>query len=1078
MRPLNVALARVLLAACLVATLGALPNGFVVTAAFAQAQTGTLTGTAVDGQGNGLGGVTIRLTGAGTYRTVTNPDGSYTITGITSGIYNVSATLGGYNEATQQNYVILAGTTSTLGVTLIQQTLTSLQEIGRVRVNAAASTFNPTAAAVNIVPQQAFKEQGALGLARVLEQQPGFVLQTSGAAGNTAGRASYQVPTFRDGFVTETADLLDGHAVGAGDNGATTLTTFLSPFILGSVEMIAGPGATAPDIYSAINGTINFHTLDPTTRPLGSVTLGWDPYGGQFSNWRLSGTTFHGKLGYVFDYVVDGSPGPLRTTMEPITLAAANTTINGKAFTATTATSFTNNIENNPPPIATTLLECCYGISTQYLNRNALAKLVYHFSPNTSLTGSFVGDTLTASAIGNEYDSYPTTFCPGTFTTGANTCAPNPAYVGAPAGSYQPGAIYITGQQLAAAPVLPGANLNRIQPAYQFEFHTGGANDTILARYWQAQYEFFITQGGAVAGPNQFVNETLNLYGTATVGGTPTVFSGQPATITIMPTNPVCPGPTAGTWIGVGGTSTCTAATATAYATQAFPYTTQFDHMHGGTFEWDHFFNNGNAFTLSYDRTQHSGYLTGFQSPVVPTVPNGAWINQNVIVARGTLNFGKLNATVANYYNWYIENFSTNTAIAVPVPGCTIGATGCSTMQAGAGLFSVYNNALTFQQAFTAHDDPRFGFTYRADPNLSMRFATGSALVPVYLSAINVTNTLPTAAASGFNFTNAQSNTGLKPETAWGYDLGADWRLGDGLTVISTDLYQENLRNQLFSSQLASCYTPATGVISPIGATGCTAAPPPATCTAVANTSSCPLITSENVNFGTTRYQGIQLAISRDPAVGFGFKLSGSLMRGYPYNVNPCFYYTTPNANCSGNLGLTGAAAAVPTNTVGIAVIPGQNFGPLGSLGVAGSPITGTFFVPSAAGSAGGPGAAAGGDLGGFPYSGGFVDLHFRTPRGGLVQLTSTYFGNFNAYDMPAFLRYDANFVFPISDRNTTMTLNLINIGNIDNGTQTQEFGGITFPLLNGRIGLSNLYPLGPRRLQLSLTHQFDFGRK
>jgi|GEM_PF-668504 len=1063
MATLNAALFRSILATCLILTFGVLPNGWAMQPAAAQ-QTATLTGTAVDGQNNGIGGVTIRLTGPATYRTVTNPDGSYTIANITPGIYNLTATLGGYNEATQQNYVILAGTTSTLGVTLIQQTLTSLQEIGRVRVNAAASTFNPSAAAVNIVPQQAFKDQGALGLARVLEEQPGFNLQTSGAAGNTAGRASYQVPTFRDGFVTETADLLDGHAVGAGDNGATTLTTFLSPFILGSVELIAGPGATAPDIYSAINGTINFHTLDPTTRPLGSITLGYDGYGGQFSNWRLSGTTFHGKLGYVFDYVVDGSPGPLRTTMEPITLAAANTTINGKTFTATTATSFTNNIENNPPPLASTLLECCYGISTQYLNRNALAKLVYHFSPNTSLTGSFVGDTLTAGAIGNEYDSYPTFFCPGTFTTGVNTCAPNPAYVGAPAGSYQPGQTYITGQQLAAAPVLPGANLNRIQPAYQFEFRTGGANDTILARYWQAQYEFFITQGGAVAGPNQVVTENLNLYGTATVGGTPTVFAGQPATITISPTNPVCPGPTPGSWVGIGGS--CTAATATAYATQAFPYTTQFDHMHGGTFEWDHFFNNGNAFTMSYDRTQHSGYLTGFQSPVVPTVPNGAWINQNTLVARGIFNLGKLNATVANYYNWYIENFSTNTAIAVPL------------LTGGTGAFSVFNPNLTFQQTFTAHDDPRLGLAYRADPNLSMRFATGSALVPVYLSAINVTNTLPTAAASGFNFTNTQSNTGLKPETAWGYNIGADWRLGDGLTVISTDLYQENLRNQLFGSQLASCYTPATGAISPIGATGCTSAPPPATCTAAANTSSCPLITSENVNFGTTRYQGIQLSISRDLAVGFGFKVSGALMRGYPYNVNPCFYYTTPNANCSGNLGLTGAAAAVPTNTVGIAVIPGQNFGPLGSLGIAGSPITGLFFVPSAAGSAGGPGAAAGGDLGGFPYSGGFLDLHYRTPRGGLVQFTSTYFGNFNAYDMPAFLRYDANFVFPLVDKYTNVTVNVINLGNIDNGTQTQEFGGITFPLLNNRIGLSNLYPLGPRRVQVSLTHNFDFGIK
>src|ERR1700693_6477933 len=129
-----------------------------------------------------------------------------------------------------------------------------------------------------------------------------------------------------------------------------------------------------------------------------------------------------------------------------------------------------------------------------------------------------------------------------------------------------------------------------------------------------------------------------------------------------------------------------------------------------------------------------------------------------------------------------------------------------------------------------------------------------------------------------------------------------------------------------------------------MGETAFTSAPPPATCTPAANTSSCPLITSENVNFGSTRYQGIQLSISRDLAVGFGFKVSGALMRGYPYNVNPCFYYTTPNANCSGNLGLTGAAAAVPTNTVGIAVIPGQDFRPLGLRGLAGRARSGPSF--------------------------------------------------------------------------------------------------------------------------------------
>jgi hypothetical protein len=1036
---------RTMLASLVIAGLGLSTFG---SPALAQGPTvATVTGTALDGQGNGLGGVAIAMTGPATYVTKTANDGSYRIDNVKPGIYRVSATLGGYEAARQDNFAVVGGSTQSLNVTLLQETLTSLQEIGRVRVNSSNSTFNASPASITIIPGATFQEQGSLGLQRVLEETPGFYLPASAAGGNTAGRAAYTVPSIRLGFVTETADLLDGHPVGAGDNGATTIFSVLESYVVGSVEVIKGPGATAPEIYSAINGTVNVHTLDPTSRPLGSITFGYDGYGGQFSNYRLTGTTMHGKLGYALDYVIDGTNGPLEgIKLMPTTIPAANNLINGSTFTATTNGAPTNNIENNPTAVTSTLLACCYGISTLYLNRNELVKLRFNFSANTALTASFLGEQEVTGADGNANTFFPTQFIPGaSYASATNGFVPNTNIT--------------TVQQIATAMETPGELLNRVQPTYQFELRTGNATNNILARYWQSQYEFFVNQGGSTDQPDQSWVTNLNLYGTVTTPSGVKTFTGQSTPVTFQATNGLCAGPTPGTYIGASATpgafNQCGTATSPFinYATPAFYNTTQYDHMHGGTFEYDHFFDNGDVATLSYDQTQHSGYLSGtWQPPVVPGVPVGAWINTQTILARGILTFGKLNATLANYYNFYRTNYSTNFSIPVPVPN---GLTGVVSN----GAFSIANPTPTFQQSFTSHEDGRIGLTYRADPNLSLRGSAGTAIVPVFLSAIDVSNTLPVLAATGLNYTNTAASTGLRPETAFGFDIGLDWRMGDGQTVLSSDVYRENLRDQIFTAESINCYTASTATISPTTAGTCA-------------TPALPLFTTTNTNFGTTRYEGFELSIARDPAVGFGWRAQGSLMRGYAYHVNPCYYYTAPNATCTGTIGTNNP---IPTNLAAIGVINNVNFQPLGSAGLAGLPLTGNFLSAAAGASAApGPGGVLGG---GFPYSQGFAEIHWRTPRGAFAQLSTTYWGPNNGYNMPAFFRYDANATIPLWDTNTKLTANLINLGNIDNAPVWSIEQGVTFPLLNNRIGLSNIYPIGPRRVNISITHNFDWGK-
>jgi hypothetical protein len=130
----------------------------------------------------------------------------------------------------------------------------------------------------------------------------------------------------------------------------------------------------------------------------------------------------------------------------------------------------------------------------------------------------------------------------------------------------------------------------------------------------------------------------------------------------------------------------------------------------------------------------------------------------------------------------------------------------------------------------------------------------------------------------------AQNSGGLLPETSFGYNLGADWRLPGG-AVFSTDAYLTNIRNQ-FVTTIApggTFTTPGGGAV--------------------------PVYVSTNANAGKGRFEGIDATLTKDPAVGVGFQLAAALQRAYPYDVPASFY----------------ATAAGP-DTTNLAVVPGANY--------------------------------------------------------------------------------------------------------------------------------------------------------
>ncbi|GAC1403029.1 MAG: hypothetical protein NVSMB64_03920 [Candidatus Velthaea sp.] len=218
----------------------------------------------------------------------TSAAGAYTLSGAIPGQYQVTAAKPGYNGATQFEFVVVAGTRSTLNLTLTPATLSSIREIGRVSVSSARSTFNASPASVSAVGAQTFLDQGQPQVKRILDQTPGIVSSLPGGV-NNASPGAITFPNIRGALSFETAALIDGHPLSVGQYG-DYVTTFLNSFVLQSVEVIKGPGAASPTISRAIGGTVNFRTIDPTLKPHATITIGTDSFGGIFSNFGYSNT--------------------------------------------------------------------------------------------------------------------------------------------------------------------------------------------------------------------------------------------------------------------------------------------------------------------------------------------------------------------------------------------------------------------------------------------------------------------------------------------------------------------------------------------------------------------------------------------------------------------------------------------------------------------------------------------------------------------------------------------------------------------------------------------------------------------
>lgn len=587
----------------------------------AAATMGSIAGTILDAQQHPIQRVAVDVSGPQSERTSTASDGSFSFTNLKPGIYRLSVTKAGFTPASQENVVVLSGAATTASVQLQTAQFSSIREIGRISVSSGArNTINTSTASVATISGSTFVDQGQqTALNRTLDEIPGVSIGVgSGFAGdqvaNGASPLVTGIPSIRGGLPYETASLIDGHPISIGVYG-TFNPAILSPYLLDQVEVVKGPGASAPNIDYAIGGTINFRTLEPTRTTHASVDAAIDQFGGETANFRTTGALDNGKLGFALDYQTEGTQGPDRnySPEDPVNLSnGAN--INGAPACKNPAAAAACFPTVVPVPskyaaasnLTAPLLVCCPQISLQSNQRHELAKLRYNFTPTTALTVSYLGGQLRGSSLAADLFLFPSYF------------------FGPPAG-------YASNRYPSGYPLFQNdqgpSELDVNASLYQADFHTALGPVTLNARYYVSSDNVANLQYPSGVG---YVSGAL--YGGVPLNNdtTPTIFTGQQGTVQVL---------------------------------NSFVGTRTKDTLHGYTFEAD-IPGGSNLYSLSYDSVHTESAANTTFSPSNASQDNvsvqpGSGQSFETIMARGQFQLRpNVQATLSNYVISYTDHYT------------------------------------------------------------------------------------------------------------------------------------------------------------------------------------------------------------------------------------------------------------------------------------------------------------------------------------------------------------------------------------------------------------------------------------
>jgi hypothetical protein len=801
---------------------------FLSSYGYLSAQTITTTGGqirgTVTGAHGGLGGASIEAAGPIVRTTASRADGTFVLSNLAPGLYRVTVHAAGYIEASRADIAIADGET-VVDVTLAAAS-SNLKQIGTVKTTATGGHFNVTPAAVQTISAQVLDERDVPQVREILESVPGVSLSRSSEyEGNSS--AAFDNVVFaivRGGEPFETGTLIDGHPMyGAASNQGFSVG-WIPTGIIQSIDIVKGPGATTPSINNAINGSVNFITVDPrSSRPGGRIEFESDGFNGSIFKSKYVGR-LGDKLSFALGYDQQESPGPSDGRPTPFILGQNNNNaINGQPFAQCVGSNCYSATGANaaryfgsPPIVDVQAVGCCTIDHTGYSNRGELAKLRYDFSPALYVTAGFFG-TQTFQQLGVQ-------------NLGNYVFTPPAGYTGAiPAGPIQAATAY----DGSATAQLSGKGYNS---AFTFDVVGQLGKVTLSAKAIQFNSRQNYQNGVPFLGANSVAagSVPVSLYGGVASGTAPayTTYNGTPVQYT--------PGLGAYTYT---------------YGTNLGGLTLQADLPVGD-----------NTYTLAFDKSRYSslfaydyGYsYPGFTATDIAANPYpGNFEVIESLLARASFDVARNVRGVASvYYNRYDAHASVN-------------------------------NNVTFSDYVSNYTAPRVALTWRPENPLSYRFSAGSSIAPAVLTNIigGALPATPNSSTTPTYYTESVTNASVKPETAFGFDGGFDYRLRGPDIVISTDVYTTNLVNQLFTQSTPS------GTFNGL-----------------------PLYVVKYQNLGRARYEGIELSLLHDARRGLFWSVAGALMRSAPYDLPPSFY-NLPGQPNSTNLGIVNGHNFTGVNT-------------------------------------------------------------------------------------------------------------------------------------------------------------------
>jgi hypothetical protein len=972
------------------------------------ADTGIVSGTVLASDGAPVADASVSLEGPQRQNARTDGKGAFRFPNVLAGLYSLSVSKAGFSTARNEDVAVFTGQEVAVNVVLSPVTFSSLRTIANVSTyNPGVAPINRSTASIASISGTVFANQGQQQVTRVLNETPGILTSpynfSNGNPSNGGSPASEQTPQIRGALPYETESLIDGHPVSVGAAGFYS-PNLLNPWLLSDVELVKGPGSLPADINYAINGTVNYRTLEPTATPRNSAMLGYDSWGGVSTGFKATGSTTNHKFGYAVGYVTNGAPGPLKNfsysaSQLPLTGGPVGGPylVNGQQLAMIGSPV---GIGVGSPKFAPydgmgvsfvdPVVGCCYTMQTGYHATSELAKMVFNFSNNTSLTMSYLGgqnmfgngdpNAYSAAQVGNT--GLPAAYfspCDATNPNAPLNC--NPFATGT---SYNCPPSTPTGPPACNSAVpFDVSSVNGLgytwnqQNLFQGEFRTTlGSTGTVLARYYTGALNNY-----AVLGSSGALKYTMNTFGTIPLCPTGTTFDPNPPAI--------IGGPDAGGFQCLVGNdpnnfvapvnTTFTGQKVTfETASQANTFFTN-DTMNGETLEVQELLKGQDTLTLGYDRSEQTSAETANEPSVgiiVFSPVKGSKQTFQTISLRGNLMLNpKLLVNVGGYAVNYNSHFS--------IDGGT-----------------------TFNDASHSYFLPRIAATWRANPDTSYRFSTGGTVAPPYITLISSggptwSQIIGGVPAAGW-IQNANSGD-INAETAWSYDLGFDKRIQRS-TGVSLDLYFTQLHN-MFLTETASVTGPA--------AAGCPNQP-------------CEV--QKTANLGQARYEGVELTVNHAPEFGLGWRLQGSFQRAFTYNLPPFFY-------CAGstdpNTGVTTPPGPGCLNNTNLAVIPEVNFG--------GQPT-------ALAGSPNGIGSAR------VPYALGYGEFNWTGHYGQYYNLGLTYFGNNNSFNVPPFAVVSANARFSLTSHGTSLQISGDNLTNAYGNSFAGFFNGIPLTLVNGAV--------------------------